>query len=447
MYITGSYSYDNRYVASFSARTDRSNRFGQFTNEKFNPVYAGGFRWNVANESWFKKTEWLSTLSFRGSMGYQRNIASNISPDLIVKIPNSEATANNGDVFTGDNFLTISSLPYLDLRWEKTLTLNLGLDFSLFSNKIQGTVEYYNKNTKDLISSISVPLEYGVNSMYVNGGSMRNQGYEITTNFVPVRSKDFTWSVGLNTSKNTNVLTATGTQAVTWRTAIAGALNKAGDPVSGFYAFKFTGIDQATGYPMIDLSYAPGADTKGDPTSYMTYMGKMDPDFTSGLGMNFRYKMLTLTTNFYLQLGGKKFLSPLYTFTKLLPSEYQNLSRNILDRWTPTNTSSNIPGLPDAKSPSVTLPNGLFLDLYEMYNYSSDRVVDATSFRCNNLNINYALSPELAKRLRCKNVTAGVSVSNVFSINSRGFQGVDPEVATGSQPRTRSYTLNLSVSL
>ena len=446
-YLTSSYSYDNRYVMNMSVRNDRSNRFGQFTKEKFNPVWAGGLKWNIANEKWFNRSYWLSNLSLSGTFGYQRNIASNVSPDLIIKYPTG-AASNSIDTFTGESLLTISSLPYGDLRWEENSSMNLGLDFSLFNSKIQGSFQYYNKRGRELITSLSVPQEYGVANMLVNGGAMKNTGYEVSASFVPVRTKNFSWSVSLNTSKNKNTITKTGPQLLSWTAAVAGALNKTGQPVSGFYAFRYTGIDQTNGYPKIDLSVATGADPK-DPTSFMTYVGKLDPDFTSGLGMNFRYKMLTMNSGFYLQVGGKKFLAPLYTLTNNLPTEYQNLSRQLLDRWTPTNTTSNVPGLPDSNVPTVGLPNGSNIgsNVYEMYNYSTDRVVSASTLRCNNINVNYTLSESLAKRLKCKNISVGTGVSNPFAINSKDFRGLDAEVATGSQPRTRTYTINLNLSL
>lgn len=448
VYLTGSYSYDNRYVFNASIRTDRSNRFGQFTNEKFNPVYAGGLRWNIANEKWFQKTYWLSTLSARASVGYQRNVASGVSPDLIVKISTSGSGATAVDSYTGDNLLSITTLPYGDLRWEQNLSVNLGLDLSLFNNKVQVSAEYYTKRGKDMITSLNVPVEYGVTSMLVNGGSMNNSGYEVTASFVPVRTKSFTWSVSVNTSKNTNVVKKVGaTPLYSYQTAVAGSLYKEGIPVSGFYAFKYTGINPANGNPVIDLTYKAGADVANDPTTYMKYMGKMDPDFTSGLGMNFRYKMFTLASSFYLQMGGKKFLAPLYKATNDLPSEYQNLSRNILDRWSPTNTNSTVPGMPDKSLANVLLPNArTYVPLYEMYNYSTDRVVSASSFRCNNINLTYMFDGKLARRLMCKTINIGAGVANIFSINSSGFRGIDPEVATGGQPRTRTYTCNLSVS-
>ncbi|UEG53089.1 SusC/RagA family TonB-linked outer membrane protein [Mucilaginibacter daejeonensis] len=450
VYLTSSYTFDSRYVLNFSVRNDRSNRFGQFTNEKFNPVWAGGLRWNIANEKWFVTNDWLSGLSLRSSIGYQRNIASNVSPDLIIKIPTG-VTSNSTESFTGEQLLTVASLPYGDLRWEQNLTLNLGLDWSLFQNRISGTLEYYNKRGRELITSLSVPLEYGTSSMLVNGGSMSNSGYELTVNFVPVRTRNFTWSVNFNTSKNNNRITKTGAQVVSWQTAASGQLNVLGRPVSGFYAFRSKGIDPKTGEPIIDLSTTPGSDPK-DPTSFMQYVGKLDPDLVSGLGMNFRYKMLTLSSSFYLQLGGKRFLAPLYNYAGTssgLPTEYENLSRLILDRWSPSNPNATVPALPNGTLANVDLPNGdqrANRNVYNFYNYSTDRVVSASSLRCNNLNLSYSLPANVVSKLKCKNIALGGGVSNVFSINSSDFKGIDPEVATGGQPRTRTYTFSMNLS-
>ncbi|MNX54735.1 hypothetical protein D3C86_854740 [compost metagenome] len=447
LYLTSSYSYDSRYVVNMSVRNDRSNRFGQFTNEKFNPVWAGGLKWNVANEKWFTKTYWLSNLSLSGTFGYQRNIATNVSPDLIIKIPTGSSSGNI-DSYTGDNLLTISSLPYGDLRWEQNSSMNLGLDFSLFNSKVSGSLQYYEKRGRELITSLTVPLEYGLPNMLVNGGAMVNRGYEASASFVPIRTRNFSWNVSINTSKNNNTVTKTSPQLVNWKTAASGSLSVLGQPTSSFYAFKYTGIDATTGYPTFDLSVAPGADPK-DPTSFMTYVGKLDPDFTSGLGMNFRYKMLTLSSSFYLQMGGKKFLSPLYNLSRNLPTEYQNLSRELLDRWTAENPSGTVPRLPDSSVPVVTLPNpsGVAPTAFDLYNYSTARVVSASTLRCNSLNLSYSLSESLVKKLRCKNIFVGAGASNIFAINSKDFRGLDAEVATGQQPRTRTYTINLNLSL
>jgi len=450
LYGTVNYSYDNRYVLNFSVRSDASNRFGQYTGEKFNPVYAGGVRWNMMYEKWVQQLKWLSTFSLRTSFGYQRNIVSTVSPDLIARIPTSPSS-QVVDLFTGEPRLLISSLPYGDLRWEKTATVNFGVDFGFLRNRINGSVEYYVKNSKDLITTLPVPVEYGVLSMPVNGGDLTNRGLEVNLGFIPVQTKDYTLSIGFNTSKTYNTLKNTGIQNPTWRVANSGSLYVNQFPVSGFWAFDFTGINPANGLPTFNLGVQNGKDSIKDPTAYMKYMGKLNPDLTAGMNINFRYKMFSLSTGLYLQLGGKRFLTPAYTVVSQsavgLPTEYENLSKELLGRWTPQNTTAQFPGLPTSSISNFTLPDGkTTTNVYEMYNYSSARVVNASTLRVNNINLNYTLPQKITGKLKAKAINAGLGVSNVFSWVSKDFKGKDAEVATGSQPRTRSYSLRVSVS-
>jgi TonB-linked SusC/RagA family outer membrane protein len=447
-YLTAGYTYDNRYVISMSARTDASNRFGQDTRQKFNPVWAGGIRWNVYNEKWMERLDWISNLSVKASFGYQRNLASNFSPYLIAK-PLTSTAATIFDQNTAEYLLYISNLPYTNLRWEKNTTVNLGASMGLFKNRVQASVEYYQKIGKDIITYLTVPEEYGVETMPVNGGSLNNRGIELGASFVPVRNKDFTWSVGFTLSKNFNEIKKTASsQSLNWRTATSGGLYHEGYPVSAFWAFDYQGVNAANGYPVMNLAIK-GSDSLNDPTTYMKYMGKLDPDVVSGVSMLFRYKKLTLSTSFYLQVGGKKFLSPAYRLTAYLPSEFDNLSRELLDRWTPANTSASFPGLPDknVSTNAVRLPGGkVYTNAYEMYNYSTARVVSASTLRCNSINISYPLPARFITRARLKNASIGAGVTSPFAIVSKDFRGIDAEVATGGQPRTRTYTLNISTS-
>ena len=449
-YLTLNYAYDGRYAVNFSVRGDASNRFGQYPNEKFNPVWAGGLRWNVNREKWMQDVRWISGLSLRGTYGYQRNMATEYSPSLIVKIPGSDGAASQiYDVNTGDYLLNISNLPYEDLRWEQTTSYNIGADFSLFHDKLYFSGDYYRKIGKDMITVLSIPVEYGMETMPVNGGSMKNEGYELSLGFSPVRTGNFTWNMSVSTSKNKNTIKKVGTQNPVWQTATQGNLYKKGYPVSSFWAFKFDGIDPETGYPDIDLTVKEGENPVDNPTSYMVYAGKLDPDFTGSLGNTFRYKQLSLIASFYLQLGGKKFLSPAYE-TSIMPTEYENLSSELNNRWTPENTNASIPGLPDqyVNDNQIALPGSAnnYATLYEMYNYSTARVVSASTLRLNTLSFNYNLSDDLCRKLKCRSISLGLSASNVFAIVSKDFHGRDAEVATGNQPRTRSYALNVNVN-
>ncbi len=447
VYLTLNYAYDNRYVVNFSIRNDASNRFGRYSNENFNPIYAGGVKWNVAREKWFRKQNIVSDLSIRASFGYQRNIAENYSPSLIVRIPKGSSSTNT-DINTQEELLNISSLPYADLRWEKTFSSNFGLDIGLFDNKVIFGADYYRKKGTDMITILAIPIEYGIDGMPVNGGSMENSGYELSAMFTPIRTKDFTWSMHVNTSKNRNQITKVGTQNVTWKTAVSGTMNKQGYSSSAFWVFKCDGIDQNTGYPIIDLTTKEGSDPANDPTSYMVYAGKREADFTGGLSSQFRYKQLSLSLNFSLQIGGKKLLSPAYK-SCTLPNEYENFSTELLNRWTPGDTDATFPGLPDSNvKNNILLPgsSNMNTNVYEMYNYSTARLVSASTLRCNSISLNYSISEKFAKRVFCKYITIGASMSNPFAIVSKDFRGRDAEVATGSQPRTSSYNLNLSLT-
>lgn len=117
-------------------------------------------------------------------------------------------------------------MPYEDLRWEKTTSYNYGVDLALFDNKIRVGFEYYMKKGRDIITSLLVPREYGIENMPVNGGSMNNSGYELSVSFTPVRTKYFTWDMNVNTSKNNNEITKVGVQNLTWKTATSGEYYK-----------------------------------------------------------------------------------------------------------------------------------------------------------------------------------------------------------------------------
>jgi hypothetical protein len=213
------------------------------------------------------------------------------------------------------------------------------------------------------------------------------------------------------------------------------------------WAFNCTGIDQTNGYPVIDLTTDGVSDPTIDPTSYMKYVGKLDPDFTGGLSTSFRYKLFTLSTFFYLQVGGKRFLQSAYP-SATLPNEYDNMPSEINYRWRPGDTNAIFPGLPNANtSTGVKLPNGsTYATLYDMYNYSNKRVVSASTLRCNSISLAFSFPQKLANKMKCRALSVSASVSNPFAFVSKDFHGRDAEVASGQQPRTKSYSFNLNVS-
>ena len=444
-----SYMFDERYAINASIRMDASNRFGQDKSARYQPVWSVGLRWNLTREHWLEGQNFLNDVSFRASYGYQGNVAENVGPELIAKIVPL-------DDKTGEYKLTISRLPTPKLKWEKNKSINLGIDFSILGSRVNGSFEYYYKRTENMITTRQIPYEYGVTSLPINGGNMKNSGWDLGFSLVPVRTKDFVWSLSMNTSKVYNELDSDLEPTGNWEDATTGKFYKEGYAVSSFWAFRFTGLSPENGAPEFDLTGAEKEEAVLDVTEYMKYVGKLDPDFTAGLNTSFRYKSLSLSANFYLSTGNQKFLSSPYGgdwdygLAVNMANEYQNLSTQLLDRWRKPGDEKHttIPALPtpynsQALHPFFSQYKGLFP--YDAWSYSDIRVVDAWYLRCSNISVSYTLPREWIKHV-AQNMSFSFSVSNPFQIVSSDFEGRDPEVASGQQPLSRNYSFSVNVS-
>ncbi|ETZ24634.1 SusC/RagA family TonB-linked outer membrane protein [Pedobacter sp. V48] len=433
-YLNGTYTYDSKYVFSLSLRGDASNRFGGDTRTWFNPIWAIGGKWITDN------------ISFRASYGLQGNVAENYGPNLILSIP--EGTAAYSSV-TGEPILKISSLPYADLRWEKTKTVNLGLDLNLIRNRVTGSFDYYNKNGKDIVIQRIMPYENGALSMPTNGGSLNNHGFEAMINIIPVMSKEINWSIALNGARNFNKVTSKLQPDPTWNDARSGNYFVQGYPVSAFWVFDLKGLDHQSGSPLYNIpTTAENPSVKVDAAAYMKYAGNLYADFTAGLNNTFNYKRFTFSMNLYASLGGRKLLAPLFTqeIVGTVPNEYNNLSNTLNNRWRKPGDEmlTNIPSLPSKQLQYVRLPEGITVSPYTMYNFSSVRVVNASYLRINNMSFYYSLPEKIARTVFSKKINIGYTLSNLYTFRNKGFNGVDAEVLSGNQPLPPTYIFNLS---
>ena len=233
-YISGSYMFDNRYAFNFSVRGDGSNRFGRMKKKNIYRCGLSGHAGAWTDEHWLQGQDLLNSLSLSATFGYQGNVVDNVSSNLIARILPL-------DTETGEFKMTYTKLPNPDLKWEKTRSVNLGINFSILHSKVNGSFEYYYKKTSDLITQREIPYENGEHSMYVNGGNMKNSGWDLSFSLVPVRTKDFVWSLGFNTSKVNNEVNSEFEPRGDWKEVIGGNYNKKGYPISSFWAFRFAG--------------------------------------------------------------------------------------------------------------------------------------------------------------------------------------------------------------
>ena len=454
-YATAGYMYDNRYSINLSVRGDASNAFG--SDSRFLPVWSAGLRWNVIDEHWMREQNFVNNLAFTASVGYQGSVVEGVGPDLVTKILPVDSQ-------TGEYKMEVVQLPNPDLKWEKTLSVNLGVDFALFNSKLNGTFNWYYKKTTDLITNARVPYENGTTGMYVNDGDVTNRGWDLAFSVVPIRTKDFMWSLGTSFSGNSNDVNSELQPNGSWRNAVGGTTNKKGYPVGAFWAFKFKGLDPSNGKPLFDISdqemglmasnYTDAYGEVADATEYMVYVGTREPTFTMGLNMMFRWKRFSFPLNVYFSRGNKEFLASPFENGYSMLSEYQNASDELKKRWRKPGDEkrTNIPSIPvnDNCRPYIAnRPTGgtMTTNFYPLdaWAYSDIRVVDAWFVRFSDLKLAYSL-PEKWIKSFAKDVTLSFTMTNPLQIRSKDFKGRDPEVALGQQPRSRDFSFGVNIS-
>jgi hypothetical protein len=442
-FATTAYSLKDRYVFNFSVRNDMSNRFGQNIRKRVDPTYSFGLSWRATDEKWMELLAgYINNFNVRVTYGIQGNALTNIGPDLVL---------NRGflDSSYGQFKSTISRLPNPNLSWERTRSWDIGFDLNLF-RMLDFTVDYYWRKSNAIISQ-SLPYEYGMSSMQMNGGMLENSGVEFTAAFTPVRTKDFALSISLNASKNWNELAKTDDYVPTASDFLNGSTSrvlKDGYPLGGFWSYSFAGLNPEDGQPTFNYLDVEETNPNVDPTSYLVYSGKTEPDFTGGVQLSARYKNLSLSSNFSLLLGGKKRLpSPfsglgLGTSRVTMPDATSNLSNDLMERWqNPGDEEKTI--IPAFISGNITLPTGSTDNFIEVWEMSDAMVADASFFRCNSLSLSYRLGNERCKQWGIKSLSLNTSVSNLFVIASKRFDGWDPELKDSVHPKNLSFGVNI----
>ena len=452
-YGTFSYEYDRRYILNFNIRADGSNKFGQDKSVRFLPVWSVSGRWNIKNEFFLENLEPVDDLSVRVSYGSQGNVNADQTPNLIVNIGTYDATAQE---FSS----SLYKFPNTRLKWEKTNSFNLGVDFSFFKSFLSGTLEVYKKKGKDQIVTKNVAPSTGANQISYNAGNVVNKGWELSVSLRPIYTKNWAWDISFNTSKNYNRVTDAGTQVLTtWQDYVDGTLVTNGKALNSFYSYKFDGLNEE-GLPTFkdinekdkDGNMLVHSQVEAYERAFV-YSGKREPDLSGGFSTYLRYKAFSLSAQFAFNLGNKMRLNDLYESSgQSLPHPSQNMSSEYVNRWRNPGDEryTDIPVLSEERlsiSDKDKYPIGN--SRWEMYNKSDLRVVSGNFLRCRSLSLRYAFGKEFCKRLYMKSANLSLDAGNLFVIKSKELKGRDPEQAVmGAHtiPPQRSYSLRLSVT-
>ena len=442
------YSYDDRYFVTASWRRDYAGRLPKENN--FGDFPAATLAWKISNEKFFKKSDFIGMLKLRASWGRVGNLGSidyNYK-SLLLGTSYWQEQAQYGVInnATWNNFVYNSSAMNRNLTWETSEQWDLGLDVELFKNRLALSFDYFDKRTFNLIQkqTMNWPSSIGLDPLLINQGEIRNRGIEIQANWNDRVNKDFSYFVSGNFSYLKNwvsdigVKNADGSPGV-WTDSDSKFRNipytrqtAEGEPLNSYYLIKTDGIFQsdAEAAAYVDKNgkrIQPNAvagdlkfidynnDGKIDDKDRQ-YCGSATPKITYSFSFGATYKKFSFSAMFQGVGGAQAF----YAAKSVILSDADgnfNRVKDILNAWSPTNTSSNIPRL------SMNDPNSNFSTASDWY------LESASYLRLKNLTLSYDLTDVLQKwsHLRERNSRMSVYFSgeNLFTITD--YSGMDPE--------------------
>ena len=398
LFARAHYSYLEKYMITATVRRDGSSKFG--ANHKWGTFPSVSAAWGISQESFMEDIDWVNDLKLRAGYGVTGN-QDGLQPYKSLELYEASGTYySNGSQLTA---FKVSQNANPDLKWEQTAMLNIGLDFTLFDNRLNGTVEWYNKKTSDMLYTYKVPTPtYVYDKIAANVGDMSNKGIEILLNLDVIRNKNFTWNTSINLAHNKNKITRLSNELYStdrvyvgdpWIRGASGVTShvvEEGYPVGQFFMLKCNGIDENGKFIIEDIN-GDGQITDDD----RTYCGDTQPDLTYGWNNTFSWK--NWDASFFIRgtIGNKVLNNPV--------AAYGN--------------NTYISG-------ANAMKNDNLLTMRENSRVCSYYIEDASFARLDNMSIGYTFNTKKIDWLEKARVY--VAAQNLFVIT--GYTGLDPEV-------------------
>lgn len=425
------YNFNNKYLIQASIRRDGSSVFG--ANYRYGYFPSVGLGWRIDQEKFMENQKVFIDLKLRASYGVTGN-SDGISPFNAKVVYGITGTYYNNGVQANAYGPLQGSNP--DLRWERTSTSNLGLDFTLVKNVVSGSIDVYNKITKDMLYRYNIsPALVPGGSIWANGGSISNKGIEVLLNFMPIHKKDFSWTSSFNLSHNKNEITSlknpyTNGDSVLYvgprgqgQTGATLEILKVGHPIGQFFSFDYQGKNSA-GLSQFLKKDGTLTTSPLNGTDYF-YVGDAQPKLLLGWGNTINYKNFDFNVFFRGVFGNKIF----------------NVTRANIS-FTPNAATNNL-------SYYVT-PDDKITDAKNSF-YSNRYIENGNYVRLDNATLGYKLKPNIKG---INSVRFYVTTNNLLTITN--YKGTDPEVDQAGispgiddnnfYPKTKSFLFGLNVS-
>lgn len=417
------YTYDNRYFADLSGRMDGSSQFG--SNKRFAPFWAVGIGWNMHNESFLKEVSWVNMLKLRFSVGTSGSQHFNAYQAI------QTYRYFLDDKYYAWNGSSLIAMGNPDLKWQQKRDYNIGLDVKLWDNRITIGGDFYIAKTNDLISTLTLPAANGFTTYIENIGSLKNTGYELRLSAYVLRKDQMSWSVSLAGIHNKNKIVEVSQALLDAQNAIESEdlVNpnvqfRPGYSSNTIWTVRSAGIDPGTGKEV--FISRDGNRTYNWSASDIVATGVSDPKLEGNISSMFRYKGLSLNVSFGYRFGGQIYNSTLANKVEVSKTAIGwNVDARVFhDRWKNIGDQASFKGLDD----------------FTPTNKTSRFVQDETTFRCQNMTLQYELkSQALNKLLGIDYCLFSASTSDLFYIST-----VKRERGT-SYPFSRQFSLGVNV--
>ncbi|NLU95944.1 SusC/RagA family TonB-linked outer membrane protein [Chitinophaga sp. Ak27] len=430
-----SYTYNGKYTLSGSARYDDYNNFGLDRKYRAKPFWSAGASWAISKENFLQPVSWLSSLSLRATYGINGNIS-------MSALPYDQLSLATDYKAPYDPYAYVFSPANPALRWEQTGIYNLGIDYSLFDYRLNGSIEVYYKKGKDLFATFPIDNTLGFDNLTRNTATLDGKGIDIAIGGKMIRKKDIEWSANFVFSYNTNKVTDARYNITNYLLQSAGI----GGPLEGYstdylMVFRYAGLDK-NGSPLIKRG-------KGDTLNIYQQVrnindlknaGHVNPPYFGSLSQTLRYKGLSLFVMLTYKLG--------YVFQRSVPSNYPGryglsnyeMNKLIDQRWRKPGDEAftNVPGL------SGNSGAGLI-----RYVNSDINVLPGDHIRLREVSLTYEVPVTWYQRLPVKNISLTGAARNLALLWTKNGDGIDPDfppsIANLRLPPSASYNFSLNI--
>lgn len=412
------YNYNNKYYLSGSFRRDGSSKLGP--ENRWGNFWSIAGSWRIDKENFMKNIEFISSLRLRGSYGVNGTLPSSNFGWMNLTYYSNKYMKGPG--------AGISNIADRNLTWETSYTYNAALEFGLFDQRLTGTIEYFNRDSKDLLQDLPISMTTGIGSTLKNIGEINNKGIEIELNGEIIKKEDFSWNFGITASNiKSSVTKLYGGQDIIWydptgSDARAKFIYREGESTLSLYGLEWAGVEDETGKNVwyLNNDKTPSTTVNGRPATYKytdaseVILGSIHPKLFGGINTDLRWKGLTIALNFSYKLGGYTYdgagrdvTDDGYYWERVVSKDqYEN-------RWTPENKTAKY-------------PQRVAIDMEDVNQKSSRHMHNADYLRLKSITFGYDIPKNIINKIKISSARVYFNGLNLWTLAA--YKVYDPEV-------------------